>query len=403
MLRLLCALVSVALLADAAELPTGTEMHVRLTGKVATDTAQPKQSVDAVVIAPVLVNGVVVIPSGSSVSGSVESVTKLSETDNTQPAALLLTFQRIRVGTTALPLAARVSAVDNARETVDRDGRIVGINPHEAFTTRIDQGLNKLKSSDRFGGLAGLLEGVKEAVVKDVDPNIVYDAATEMSLRLTTPLVIPATLHVPQPALPPFPNDRVLSELVNGQPFQTYSQGSRVASDITNVMFIGSRDEIEAAFTEAGWSGAARLNRAAKFETAMAMIEQRGYSEAPVSVLMLNNRPPDLVYQKGNDTFAKRHHLRMWKSADTYNGREVWVCSSTHDVAIAFSEHAGTFIHKIDSNIDLERAKVVTDIMFTGKVRSLALVERPNVPQHAKNATGDDIDTDGSMAVILLQ
>ena len=69
---------------------------------------------------------------------------------------------------------------------------------------------------------------------------------------------------------------------------------------------------------------------------------------------------------------------------------------------IDFSERDRTFIHRIDSNIDGERAKVVSDLLLAGAVRSLALVDR-NLPPNLQNATGDAIQTDGRMAVLLLQ
>jgi hypothetical protein len=81
----------------------------------------------------------------------------------------------------------------------------------------------------------------------------------------------------------------------------------------------------------------------------------------------------------------------------------VWVCSSTHDIGIDFSDRDRTFIHKIDSEIDHERAKVVNDLLFAGVVRAIALVGRPDIPQDATNATGDVLKTDGGMAVLLLQ
>jgi hypothetical protein len=77
------------------------------------------------------------------------------------------------------------------------------------------------------------------------------------------------------------------------------------------------------------------------------------------------------------------------------------VCSSTHDTGIDFSERDRTFIHKVDGQIDRERAKVVADLLFTGLVKSVALVERPEVPTRIENATGDSLQTDGKMAVLL--
>jgi hypothetical protein len=119
-----------------------------------------------------------------------------------------------------------------------------------------------------------------------------------------------------------------------------------------------------------------------------------------MSMLLLEGRPPDLVFQKQNNTFAARHHLRIWRRPARFHGQEVWICSATHDIGIAFSEEDRTFIHKVDTQIDRERAKVVSDLLFTGLVQGIALVDRPDVPTKLFNATGDALETDGKMAVI---
>jgi len=43
---------------------------------------------------------------------------------------------------------------------------------------------------------------------------------------------------------------------------------------------------------------------------------------------------------------------------------------------------------------------VVNDLLLTGLVRALALVERNALPQDMHNATGDALKTDGGMAVV---
>ena len=122
-----------------------------------------------------------------------------------------------------------------------------------------------------------------------------------------------------------------------------------------------------------------------------------------MSALLLEGQRSDFDFQKQNNTFAKRHHLRIWRRQDTFMDRPVWVCSSTHDIGIEFSQENRTFIHVIDSNIDRERAKVVSDLIFADKVESLALVDRPAVPKKSRNATGDALETDGRMAVLVLK
>ncbi len=123
-----------------------------------------------------------------------------------------------------------------------------------------------------------------------------------------------------------------------------------------------------------------------------------------MSVLLLEGQPPDMAWQKGNNTVARRHHLRIFRRPGLFAGKPIWVCSATHDIGIDYSDRDRTFIHRIDSSIDNERAKVVSDLLFTGLVRSIALVDRPEISDDATaltNATGDELKTDGRMAVLL--
>jgi hypothetical protein len=109
------------------------------------------------------------------------------------------------------------------------------------------------------------------------------------------------------------------------------------------------------------------------------------------------------LIEKGNNTFSRRHHLRIFRRPGAFEGRPIWVRSATDDIDIRYSDRDYTFIHIIDPDIDKERSKVVNDLIFTGMVRSLALVDRYDIPQNATNATGDPLHADGRMAVLLLQ
>jgi LssY C-terminus len=78
----------------------------------------------------------------------------------------------------------------------------------------------------------------------------------------------------------------------------------------------------------------------------------------------------------------------------------VWVGAATHDIGIDFSAETHTFVHKIDSNIDLERAKVANDLAFSGYLHTFSLAPRFNVPKNISNATGDALNTDEKVAVM---
>lgn len=380
---------------SAAILPAGTSVQIRLATEINTTNAQAGDKFHALVIAPVVVDGGVAMSAGVTVTGHVQSATAAVNPDD--QAVLALSFDEIRdsAGKRA-PIDAKVTAVDNARESVDSEGRIQGIVGSKTGSGRLDQGINKL--SDKYPSFAELLGTVKHAVLKEPDANIDYKAGVEMTIVLTKPLDWTGAASMPD--VGSIEPQAQLASLVNSEPFRTATEDGQRPSDITSVMFLGSREQVADAFQKAGWSPAAKLNDSSKFQTFQALAEMRGYQEAPVSVLLLAGRAPDMVFEKGNDTFAARHHVRIWQRPGTFDGRQIWVCAATHDTGIDFSDEHRTFIHKIDPQIDLERAKVVNDLLLTGFVRGVSLVERRGLPPEMFNATGDALKTDDAMAVI---
>jgi hypothetical protein len=203
----------------------------------------------------------------------------------------------------------------------------------------------------------------------------------------------------PWDAWPTLPVTPKLSAVVEHAPMRTQTANGTL-SDVTNLMFLGTREQITSAFNEAGWFEAVPSSFGADAKVVQATLRQTGYSEAPVSSLMINGRLPDLVFQKSLDTFAKRHHIRIWKLASTYEGRPVWVGAATHDIAVEHSKTMTKWTHRIDPHIDRERDWVESDLLFIGSATGYADVNRPEAPRSAENATGDDIVTDGVMSVV---
>jgi hypothetical protein len=381
--------------AAATQIPAGTQIQLRLTTAVNTSTAKVDQPFEAVVIAPVVVGDGLALAAGAKVTGHLKEVKPATQPDD--QALLDLAFDQIGddAGGTKVTIAAKVAGVDNARESVETNGQIKGIIASQTGSGRLDQGIKKV--AEKYQGFAGLLGTIKEAVLKAPDANIDFEPGVEMTIELTKPLDWNGKASWPD--VKPIEPAAELSRLVNREPFRTMAENPAKPSDVTNLMFLGNAQQIEEAFQRAGWTAAAQLDSKSKLETFRAMAENRGYQEAPVSTLLLDGRPPDLVLEKQNDTFNARHHLRIWKRPGQFNGQQIWVCAATHDIGIDFSETDRTFIHKIDSRIDGERAKVVNDLLFTGLVKGISLVDR-EIPQNLSNATGDTLETDGKMSVL---
>lgn len=253
---------------------------------------------------------------------------------------------------------------------------------NETLCSRMDSGIANVE--DKYSGLGGFLNAAKNAVFKETEGEISYDSGVEMDLKFTAGL----TLTGPPPpgpnaALQPVADPTALIALVDRQPFQSRARNSPKASDITTLMIGGSQ--------------ASKLGEKSTLEALRAIAEDRGYSEAPVSVLYLEGRPPDLVFEKANNTFSKRHHLRIWLRPDQYQGRPVWVCAATHDTSINFSAKDRTFIHRIDAQIDMERFE--SGERFVADREGAILVDSGS----SECAAGDKLTTDGKMAVVILK
>jgi hypothetical protein len=90
----------------------------------------------------------------------------------------------------------------------------------------------------------------------------------------------------------------------------------------------------------------------------------------------------------------KRDHVRLWRT--TLDGREVWLGAGTRDKGVGFDTHGMGFTHRIQSNIDLERQKIVSDLVFSGCSDAAGFVDRPSL-----TAAGDSsVLTDGRLAVL---
>ena len=383
--------------AHAAELPSGTQLEIRLKTHVGSAVSKTGDPVEAILISPAVSGADIVLPAGSTVQGSVKQAVPIKAAGDR--AVLELDFSKIVLTGGTLKLESKLVVVENARESVDQTGRITGILASETLASRINTGVKGM--SETHSKLSDFLGTVTSSVLKEPEPEIDYQPGVEMTLELTKPLQ--STVKITPPSFVPVTPETAIYDTVNSQPFQTKTEGPQgIPSDMTNLMFLGSPEQLLAAFTAAGWNTAARLNTSSGLETFRAVAEMRGYKEAPMSILLLDGNKPDFDFEKQNNTFAKRHHLRIWRRPGDFQGHPIWVCAATHDIGIDFSVEKRNFIHKIDSEIDRERAKVVNDLLLSGHAGALSLVARPATPQHSMNATGDKLETDGRMAVLLL-
>jgi len=385
-----------------ADLAPGATMSIRLETPAYSDRSRTGDPIRGVVTYPLCKNGEQVeckpdellVPPGTEVDGTILFAHKAPD-KYSQPRLVLDFSYIVHKDGKKSPLYARVIDVDNARETV-RNNEILGIvQPHAS--KKVSVAMAALSAANPIAGYT--IKGVQTVYGLSIRREVYFPEGTDLQIQIIRPSML--VEKESWAGWQQMSVDAQLHELVEKAPLRTYTP-KNVPSDMTNLLFIGSERDIQSAFAEAGWYEADNVQVVSALKAAQATIRQTGYSSGPVSTLLLEGRPPDLIFQKSLDTFAKRHHVRIWKLPVEYNGQQVWVGAATHDIATINGRGGTKWGHRIDPHVDRERDWVETDLLFVGTAKSYADIDRPDVPRKTENATGDEMLTDGKMSVVQL-
>jgi hypothetical protein len=385
------------------QVPAGTPLHIRLTTTVGSYASRVGAPVGALLIAPVMLGGKVVLPAGSIVSGTVKMVARVGFGIRHETAALDLKFNRVTLPNGALiPVSAQVAEVDNAREHVTCNGRIQALRATDSGCYRISGYVRSLLlRCELHAAIAEWL--IKSLAVKVPEPEIYFPAGSELTLTLSAPLLaIPSSGAEPIVAGLPDSERDDLRRIAVAMPDRTYASALRRSSDLTNVLLIGSHHQIAAAFTAAGWAEARPSSFGRRVRWLRAVGERQAFGAAPMSSLLLNGAEPDMSWEKGFNDVSKRHHIRVWKQPGGWNGQELWIGAATRDINFAYLRPGRPFTHEIATDVDLERDKIAYDLAFTSCASILDWAERPEVPRVTQNATGDAMTTDTGLVTLRL-
>jgi len=381
-------------------IPAGTYISVRLLQPLSSQTTKKGDKITSISINPVVVHGDILIPNGSTITGTVVEANGVGWGFKHETASLTIDWNHaILADGRDLPLHARTSEVENAQEKVNPKGKIQGIRSTGTPGYSAENAVLSLAGVDPIAYIFASASG--SGVLGFAEPEILYNAGTELVLEYTQPVITSQTY--PPSILPSATTTEArqqLQDFVHKLPYRTATQISNKPSDLTNLVFIGSPEAVQRAFTAAGWLPVDELNSASTVRTIKTLSGNRVYTQAPMSMLLLDERKPLFTYSKTTNTFFSRHHLRIFPTDATDQGATVLTASSTQDIGIAFSKKQKSFIHVIDEHIDNERSKIVNDLTLTDCVDSVDMIPRPWLPEDAYNSTGDRLFTDREVAIL---
>jgi len=386
--------------ANCEYIPAGKSFWIRLLDPVASYSSKPGASIRAVLIQSPECSNTPVFPAGLEVDGEIISVRRVGLGFVHDTASLEIQFNRlVTTEGTILPIAAQVVEIDNARETA-RHGIIHGVRSTNTPQGRITSGLIHLPTYNPYGDM-GLIVYRMFSVLPE--PEIYLPPGTDLRLQLNVPLYV-----ADQPALPhvSFALDEYergdIELLLDHVPDRTTTRSGKDA-DVVNLLFIGSQEQLQSAFSAAGWKPGDHNSTVAFFKQFNAFLTYTSYPTMPVSHQLLNGQPQDFTWQKSFDSYGRREHLRIWSQSRTVLDQQAWLAAYTRESSAALSVRYHKFIHHIDRNLDDGTNMLVRDLTLSGCVDSVHLLPRPDVPQLMFNSTGDEMRTDGMLTVVQLK
>jgi hypothetical protein len=379
-----------------AQLAAGTLFWVRLTASLSSYTAKPGTPVHAFLLESPECNNAPISPTKVPIEGHVLSVHRVGLGLRYETAALEIAFTRIvPPGTHPVEINGRVRRIDNGRENV-KAGVIRGIRSTDTPQGRISSRLKYLPSLHLYPD--PFLLGFKMLFPIFPEPEIILDAGTDMQIVLQETATLPSDL----PRAPPVPalgEEAELTTSLSGLPERTVTEKGKEA-DVVNIVFAGSKADLEQAFQIAGWRQSEAVSKRAALIQLYAFLGKTNYSTAPMSTQLLQGRKPDLTLEKAQHSYEKRNHLRIWALENSLDGTPLWASAAVRETGATLSlQHKG-FIHHVSEDLAEEQRAVLRDLLAADCVDAVGSIARPAMGHVMRNATGEFFRTDGSLTVV---
>jgi hypothetical protein len=376
--------------------PTGTHIAIRFLDQIKSGDDSVGTLVRTQTMAPLAVDRCVLVPAFSSLYGTVE-VSKGGRVFGGR-GSLQLRFDSVQ---TAGGSWAAIGAVLDSLEWAGSDrltdsGALYGSRRSFKQVVGTTGGAGVAAAATGIGAIPVIAVTGLNVIRPGARAQIM--AAQEGVLRLTAPLVLSVPEHCPttpavavavtttMPLLPPLPT-------------RTTNKTGDVPGDPINLAIQGARDDLDAAFTRAGWLAADRPTPGHLAQGVGAAIVEASAPRAPVSHQYYFGRSEDVAFERSSSSARARHHVRMWQADSTGT---LWVGAANEDIGLLVNPLKGRATHRIDPAIDHER-ELLTRELLAGGCASFAGYTSLGGVRAATNVAGQTFATDGKVAVLRVQ
>ncbi len=172
-----------------------------------------------------------------------------------------------------------------------------------------------------------------------------------------------------------------------------------------NIILIGSRAQLNTAFTRAQWDFSDQVSLGSLTHLVWALLFKQPYPQAPGTPTFWDVRANDFSLEQPTsaNTVKERHHLHIWETPyRLVDGRMIWVGTAHFDTAIMLRSPVVIPTHVIDPAVDKERDKIKADLLVTGLVEKFEVYQIVE-PTLGRNVSGGEFFTDGKAYVFWLK
>ena len=183
----------------------------------------------------------------------------------------------------------------------------------------------------------------------------------------------------------------------------------RFTEDITgaaiepiNAVFIGSEADLVQALAASGWIKAVPLGIGSGLRLLWAELRNQPDPNAPGVPAFLSSVPNEMTFERPTalNSARERHHLHVWSTSLTKDGKPVWVGTVHQDVSGTL--YRGLTYHKIDPDVDSERAQL-RDTLQASACLSRQHAISVTAPMKGQNILHNTFFTDGMALEFELQ
>jgi hypothetical protein len=348
-------------------IPDGTRVDLRLADSISSAHAHVGDVLNFVVVKDVSLGGVTVIPAGTMARGSVTEVKGRRVLGMGGQVNLKLDSLELSNGN-RVRLRARMVVKGRSRTKL-------------MAAAMIATSLVFLPATPVFL----LTRGHTSTVLK----------STEIAAQIEGPASVASTGLQGSRARP-----SELDEMVDYLPPRVFDGEGR-EGDMVNLVFVAQPDELQAAFQRAGW---VKTDKWKPMFVWHLLWHRTKDSQLPMARFYLFGRVQDYSYAlpDPNEVVTRRHHLRIWKTDYTVEGKPVWAGAATHDVAIEIAKRGRLINHRIDPSVDAERDFIGTNLTDTNSVSRQEYLDCAKPVFEAQTASGEAYHSDGRILLLNL-